>query len=298
MSVELIKKIKYKYQQTRKYYVDCDSIAQDPDALDVNTLFQYKNDVHVLKATIKKYLHYPEFNNEIVIKMAKSNKTISNEYNIGKRLKDVPGFIKFICMFQCYDNSGQHTPRKICLSPIKNEEYKKLVILMPYYEYGSIKNYPWTAREINILKSLLKQVVASISTAFVLFGFVHSDLHLDNVLIKGTDDDGIIYSPDLVIHSEGYQIVITDFEMSYIDLPNNSDIRQFFWADLYNLFSRLYEIKTLFPSNLESTLTFLDNAKNSSSAVIVVDHLYTLINNLQFRESGTISIPAYDPNVF
>jgi len=72
MSAELIRKLKCKIQQTRKYYVNCD----DPDSLELNTLFQYKNDTHVIRATIKKYLSYPETNNEIIIKMAKYNKTI------------------------------------------------------------------------------------------------------------------------------------------------------------------------------------------------------------------------------
>ena len=66
MSVELLRKLKYKHQQSRKYYVNCDNIAEDPDSLDIETLFQYRNDVHVLKASIKKYLHFPEFNNSFI----------------------------------------------------------------------------------------------------------------------------------------------------------------------------------------------------------------------------------------
>jgi len=300
MSAELIKKLKYKPQHTRKYYVNCDEVTEDPNSLELNTLFQYKDDTHVIQATVKKYLNLPEFNNEIVIKMAKSNKTIAKEYDIGKTIQYIPGFVRFICMFQCYDNnSADRLPRQICRSPVKNDETKKLVILMPYYQLGSIKNYPWKVEETRILKSLLKQIVASTYTAFKTKGFLHSDLHLDNILITESADSMIIYALDIMISTEGYKIVITDFELSFVGIENTLDNRKFFWDDLLNMFSRLYELNTISPTNLESTLAFLSYARSENSPIHKAMELFRLIDDLKFRELDTTRITLkYNPDIY
>lgn len=88
--------------------------------------------------------------------MGKITKTIKKEYEYGKILEHIPGFIRFICLYECYDDSSDRLPRRICVGE-KIDVNKKTVLLMPYYKLGSIRTYHWKLTEVSILKSLLKQ---------------------------------------------------------------------------------------------------------------------------------------------
>jgi len=45
------------------------------------------------------------------------------------KLQNIPGFVKFICIYRCYDNSTDKLPEKICQALVIFDENKKLVIL-------------------------------------------------------------------------------------------------------------------------------------------------------------------------
>ncbi len=299
MSADLLKKLRYKLDSSRKYYVNCDQFTKDPGAFHLNTMLKYETDLHVIQATVERYLDYQEFSNQIVIKMAKYYKTLKKEYDIGNTLQNIPGFIRFICIFQCYDNTSAELPLQICNSTLKDETTRKLVLIMPYYPHGSIRNFPWIARHSPILKSLLKQIVASIYLAFQQYGFLHSDLHLDNVLITTTKDPTIYYNRQIIITSHGYQAVVMDFEMSFLGIEQTIENRKFYWADLLSTFNRLYELTTIATVNLEQLVSFLNNARMKFLDIKRTPELFKFIDQLEFVDSDRTKYShKYNPNVY
>lgn len=231
--------------------------------------------------------------------MGRFNQTIGKEYEIGKILQGILSFVEFICLFQCYDNSGNVLPRRICQAPIKIDEFNKLVLIMPCYQLGSVRNYPWRGSDTPILISLLKQLVFSCYIVYLKVGFLHSDLHLDNVLFTETRDEYINYSPEISVKSQGYQIVMMDFEMSFVGIQNTRDNRKLIWNDYLTTFIRLYELKTISPIGLEPILAFLNQARIELYPLNRIGDLIDLIDNLNFKNADlTIKVRSYNPNMF
>jgi len=168
---------------------------------------------------------------------------IYREFKIGKQLQDIPGFIKFIAFMQCYDNSYDKKTRKeineeiskkskkdIITMKIKDEKICqgsddiKQLLIMPYYPMSSMGSYQWNETQSLQIRSLIEQVIWSCYSAFVKYGFIHNDLHLQNILLDNTTNNEIIY--DIVLEDEpktqtivtnGIQAIIMDFERSIID---------------------------------------------------------------------------------
>jgi hypothetical protein len=61
--------------------------------------------------------------------------------------KNITGFIKYICLFSCYDNSTIQAKKETNIQ-ICNAEHipanKKDVLVMPFIRNGSIENHHWT----------------------------------------------------------------------------------------------------------------------------------------------------------
>jgi hypothetical protein len=123
---------------------------------------------------------------------------ICNDYFISHKLNSqVSGFIQ-------YD------------SIIKIDE-RQNILIMPYYPKGSMRDYEWNQNNVKLFKSLLKQLFYSLLIAFQTFGFIHSNIHLGNVLMVETEHLVIEYD-DIDIPLHGYKIAITDFEYSINEL--------------------------------------------------------------------------------
>jgi hypothetical protein len=123
---------------------------------------------------------------DIVLKVGISN-SIDKEFEVSKELKDMPNFIRYYCKFICMDDI-----KKIIKSEglIKNYYLCKSgkeqigILTMNYYKLGSIGSYGWNRDNITILKNVLKQTIYAILYAYVKVGFIHGDLHADNILLK------------------------------------------------------------------------------------------------------------------
>jgi hypothetical protein len=129
---------------------------------------------------------------------------ICNDYFIGHKLNlEVSGFIE-------YD------------SIIKMNE-RQNILIMPYYPKGSMRDYGWNQNNVELFKSLLKQLFYSLLIAFEKFGFIHSNIHLGNVLMVETEHLVIEYEHiDIPLH--GYKIAISDFEYSINDININQTV--------------------------------------------------------------------------
>ena len=251
--------------ETSKYYIKCDAVDTANRIEIVNLLQRQRDeDSRVLLA----YLQQNHSKVHIVVKMGRENTTIRKEYSISEHLHKMncSGFIKFICIFECYDDNSSD---KICQgNPEKNT--KKEVLIMKYFNEGSVKSHAWNNSNFHILRSILIQTVCSLVVAYHNTGFVHNDSHLDNILVKRTTRTQHNYQIDgriLEIETNNYTCVIMDFENCFFT-DKSSPI--FFWKMIENIITRIgIELTNnkgdkIEASNMYEILGYISNNKNSN----------------------------------
>lgn len=200
-----------------KYYVTCkdpsdtSSWIQQPFAMDVS------NERAIVKAMIDD--GRARKNQHVVVKVGPSA-TIRKEYAVGEAVKGVPGFVRFICAMQCEDDLERYrrNPRAGVCSHAASDPLMN-VLVMPYFALGSVRAYAWE-RHPERLRSCLAQLVLSLFVAFARHGFVHNDIHLDNVLLSETRKAEIEYDlPDgaqVRVPTHGVRIHVMDFGNAFI----------------------------------------------------------------------------------
>jgi len=115
-----------KYAQNKKtggtkYYIDCGFFSYNSQAIresiQVNKLIRNTEEATILQAVATDRLVNKK-HRRIVVKMDRPAKSPINntyrsfaqkEYMIGEALKGIPGFIKFICVFSCYNDTSNET---------------------------------------------------------------------------------------------------------------------------------------------------------------------------------------------
>lgn len=203
-----------------KYYIQCKELSiQHPTSLHIN------NERAIVKALLEDGMGRK--NQHIVVKIGSSD-TLKKEYTIGQTLKHIPGFIRYICAMTCNDNLTRYSENphaEICRGSLTDS--KMNVIVMPYYNLGSIRTYDWVNHP-DQFKSTLKQLFISLYLAFVQYGFLHSDIHLDNVLLSRTQKQSIRYNETYTIPTNGIRIQIMDFEKSFISVAR-TEVRALFY---------------------------------------------------------------------
>lgn len=246
---------------------------------------------------------YVKKNKHIVIKIGPEGKTLHHEYRIGQLLYEakLPGFIKFICKFSCLDDNDSNKKNgipitRVCQSTTDNPKNQKDVLIMPYIQEGSIKRAIWTEEKIPILKTLLVQCVVSICMAYMEIGFIHNDLHLDNVLYKRTKQ--VEFYPG--IPSNGYKIVIMDFEGCMTGVDRLSGLN-FYWKSLQNLLFRVDTDLRSDPNdgrihfkNMVKIQQYIENLPPPDAINPIID----LIINSKVELFKKPQLASYDPNVF
>jgi serine/threonine protein kinase len=193
-----------------KYYIQCnESSIQNPTSLHIN------NERAIVKALLEDGMQRK--NQRIVVKIGPSE-TLKKEYTIGQTLKHIPGFIRYICAMTCNDNLTRYSENphaEICRG--SSIDPRMNVIVMPYYPLGSFRTYDWVSHPEQF-KSALKQLFLSLYLAFVQYGFLHNDIHLDNVLVSRTQKQSIRYNETDTIPTNGIRIQIMDFDKSFISV--------------------------------------------------------------------------------
>lgn len=300
--LKLLERRYYKKGGSTKYYMNCNNYSSPENArkLIISDVLVYKQDTGVLEAvatdeTIRKK------NKHIVIKIGPEGKTVEQEYQIGQLLYEanLPGFIKFICKFSCLDNTdGSKKIQTICSATDDIVKNRRDVLIMPYIQEGSIKRGIWTEEKIPLLKTLLIQTLVAVCIAYMNIGFIHNDLHLDNILYKKTKKE---YFYD-GIPSNGYKVVIMDFEGSMVHVDRKRGA-EFYWQSIRNFISRvntdLYSDKnggSLVLDNVTEILKYIDSYPEPNE----INHIINLIMNSNFRllKKPSMESMKYDPNVF
>jgi len=259
-----------------------------------------------------------QHHNHIVVKISRNTQPkqedmAHKEYRIGKSLEQFTGFLKYICLFSCFDDSinrfgNNDTNRrsvtgKICNAKDKIQENWKYVLVMPYFKDGSIKNYNWKTANVETLKYLVIHTILSISQAFLQIGFIHGDLHLDNVLLKKTKITQFEYSfaADVTVREPimGWKPVIMDFEKSSVGVYD----LYLFWNDLHQFTKNIDGIENNMNERIlwkEETeiMAFIIEAKNNRLLVRNVLRLVEYIKNSTFTLQSKTPTVSYNPNLF
>lgn len=131
--------------------------------------------------------------------------------------------------------------------------------------------------------------------AFKNHGFLHSDLHLDNILFKPTNKEDIDYG-FIKIKTEGFKIIIMDFEMSFVNIKQDQNLK-FFWNDLLSTIYRIYDIKNIRSNNLTEIVNYINIAINNNFNLDKSLDILQMIDNLNFERFNMI-LPQYDPTVY
>lgn len=241
----------FKNDAANKYHIDCGELEKNPNSIPVilEKVIKNKNDITILESIIRDK-NITSNQKHIVVKIGKVNKSIMKEYQIGRKLQEqkIYGFINFMCLFKCFDdiydkidnksdNNNNNRNFKLC-SASKINENKKDILVMPFIQEGSLKNFNWfIGDKFDILKSIIKQTVLSLTLAYNQCGFLHNDLHLDNILLKKTKKEIIKYQIDdntqVTIKTHGYKTIIMDFDSSMINIDNKSKNGYDFFLEEY-----------------------------------------------------------------
>ena len=224
------------------------------------------------KNIILKILNSLKSNNDgIVIKFNKNYDNIIDDYNIGKKLEKIQGFIKYICYIET-----NHDILSLLYDNYTNCYKKYYIILMPYY-YKNMGNYKW--EESIDLINCLKQAVLSFYKAYFEENILISDFNVHNILldeklrkktIKYMVYDNIYYIVDSFI-----DIKIVDFDNSRVIFNKYSDINYIYF---YNSLINLY-INYKNNHNVICVIEYIESIKYKNP-IIVLDNILKLTNKI------------------
>lgn len=225
----------------------------------------------------------------VVIKISDSDR-IFYEYYIGDVLKkhNVPGFIEYICKFQCQDEYKKYpdpTVTSLCTGP--GDDMK--VIVMPYYSHGNLKLYKWKPENYHVLKTSILHVVLSLLQAYETAHIIHNDIHLQNVLIAPTTKKSITYTIEgqaVELPTYGLRTIIMDFENAFHIQDNYEQACKFAWDDVKKVLTCLaVDIDGIDSPNMFQILGEIEKLLNRyTSPLRVFKGIEKLFESLIIRE--------------
>jgi len=287
---------KNRYNDTEKYYVTC----QDRITTDTPTTNDWLSIEHKLTATNNKDLNrilvgVLEKHRHVIIKIS-SLHTLRKEYTIGESLKHIPGFMNFYCFFQCEGNYKEY-PKPSTKTLCEGVGTSMNVLIMPYLTLGSVRLHVWKEDIYACLRSCLLQIVASLFQAYEMHGFIHNDMHLDNVLLKKTkrvDSTYTLHGKTVVIPTYGYVISIMDFEQSLQDtLPTKGQGLIFLYKDIQHAIEDLNYASNICIEHMQELTNTLMDLQNIPfrdwDSYATFQRLQSSIKTLRFLPKPTLS---------
>ena len=280
-----------------KYYLNCPSIKDTKTWINNLELLETNQERAILKALIND--NVIRKNKQIVIKLGIRN-TIEKEYNIGNLLyNNVPGFIKYICLTQCSDNlikyKNINSTTTVCSNDINDPLLYMLV--MPYFPYNSIRKIKWNSY-IPLLKSCIKQAICSLTVAYINYGFLHGDIHLGNILVKETNKKFINYG-EFQVETNGLEIVIMDFEYSFIIKTNKNSTINIFFKDILRVIQDIGDSLNIYFDQTNNIINYIRSKSNdNNSKVTDIFFILPVIDKMTIIDSKAKIPLVYNPNVY
>ena len=180
----------------------------------------------------------------VVIKVADSVEDLQTEMVTYNTLREhgVTGIVEYICFFTCSDSLAavvSNLPvaddlpvpgQGLCDGPGTTMQ----VLVMEHVDGKSMKRFDWSKVGVETLASCLSQVVLTLAEAHLKCGFVHGDMHLDNVVLKRTKRATVTFSTlGSTVETHGLLPKLMDFELSRTGGPPVK-----FYKDLLELFNK------------------------------------------------------------
>lgn len=261
-----------------KYYIneietDWKDILEDDNIRNIKPYNTYN---------VCKSLSSIRYNKEgLVLKLGTwDNNIIFNDYNIGKELEKINGFIKYICYMECEDNILNLFLEHKLYSDFTNSDSS--IIITPYYKYN-INNYKWNYDNTYDLRNCIKQIILSYYSAYYNLKIVFNNSNINNILInilKRKKD--IVYNildNDIKIKNCFIEIVINDFEnCEKINNINNKYYYNVIYCNLISIIDQFNNSKII---NLDNVKNYLSNLLNNLPEPInTIKDLFDTIDNI------------------
>ena len=154
--------------------------------------------------------------------------------NINYLLRRLPNFPKVYCVFECAEDESNFDSNYLDIHGFcsKNEsdpssDINIILEIMKLYKYRLVE-YKNTL-SLDEIKKILKQLIFGLMYAFESSGFIHGDLHIENILLNRTESDKeFIYKIDSHTYklNAKFECIIMDFDKSitynnqYMTIPN------------------------------------------------------------------------------
>ena len=244
-----------------------------------NTWENILNEVHLFLPYNKKFSIVDKLNNlknkkdGVVLKFSSyNNKNIIDDYNNGKKLEKLKGYIKYIC----YVENEYNFLNSLYINNKYDDELNNDtgIIIMPYYNYN-MANYDWNSSNILDFINCLKQIVLSHYIAYYKLNIINVDLNVYNVLLNvlklkknidyNYDDCNINY----IIKKCKIEININDFQNSIniIDINNKENYIHLYYS-LINIFTY-----------------YIENENDKYKNFININDIHDYLNNIIYNNS-------------
>lgn len=159
---------------------------------------------------------------EVAVKFGPPH-VLQKEFTLGETLQDVPNYMRFFCSFTCNESAQNIYRQRFATHPYvcSGPGGALGLVVMPFYPLGSLNQCAWDRSNLHVLQNVLLQICFATIRAYEVHGFVHGDLHLDNVLVRKTKRAELWYGSKRLAIQGGLYVVIMDFERSTLDDPKD-----------------------------------------------------------------------------
>lgn len=281
----------------KKYYIPCKSLDATESWIKNTSVIDVKNERAIVSALIEDGILRKK--QDIVIKIGVSP-MIKKEYEYGDKLKEIPGFIRYICAMQCPDDLKRYETGKsirIC-SPNHMGEMMNVLVMPSYMKLGSVFHYNWL-KHPDQFRSCFIQIFLSLWSAFIKHGFIHGDLHANNVLLSPTRKSHILYSlpngKTMEVETFGIKVHIMDFDKSLM-LVDEKESHALFY-DLKHLIDDLLYATRLDSPELQILSNRLDTLSRSKAPAIKIVELISIINEIKEIRKKPDPVLRYNPYI-
>ena len=195
---------------------------------------------------------------------------------------NITGIVHYYCYFECKDDISK-APNNGALC--KGQGNTMRILVMEYIKNKSFALHKW--HNTDIIKSLIKQVLCISVDAFLKFGFVHGDLHCNNILFKKSTRELLIFIIDgkkVTINTNGYKAKLMDFELSKINQSIHvfyNDIALCFASSLIRYIAQYLQNPLFLNDITREMMKLRENAKIPIDAKnLLSDKMFSLIDKL------------------